>query len=355
MPTQLSEEKYREIYDLFDTVFGLGKVSIDKLITARARTIDDLKNKPKYYDTLKEPTHKYLRYYDDLQERISSEEIVRHREKIEQIINPGNFYKIDIVGSFRRGAEFCGDIDVLFTTASTSNYDSNVNYVGIVTSILQERGYLIEVLKNGKKTMNAIARLKPSSKARRIDLFFSPPELYAFALLAKTGDIHFNKSLRACIKERNSDYSLSELGIRLPDGSTVGDVRRFRTVDNILQYIGIDKRLPNEMVGDIPAGSCEHSFHSPQSKSQSKSRSNSDSRSKNSKTVKKRKSEYYPTPSKPKKRIRLHRHVTPNIDQYSDLSRSTQRSERTESDPKNWNDSYDSDETYLTPSNKDSA
>jgi DNA polymerase/3'-5' exonuclease PolX len=242
-------------YKLFDTVFGLGEVSINKLIENGAKTIDDLKYKPKYYNTLKEPTKDYLLYYDDLQERIPRDEVMRHKEKIESLI--GEFYRFDIVGSFRRGEEYCGDIDVLFTTKL--NYNPSLEYVSGIVTVLSNHGYLIKTLKKGHKVMNGIAKLTPYSIARRVDLFFSPPELYAFALLTKTGDVAFNKSLRSCIKEKNPDYTLSELGIRINGHN----VKEFHSVDSILNFIGIGRREPHEMVGNIPAGSCIESRSSP--------------------------------------------------------------------------------------------
>ena len=270
---------YDALYKLFDTVYGLGPASIDKLIKSHAKTIADL-NDEKYYKTLKTPTKTYLKYYDELQERIPRNEIVLHGEKINGLINAaGDFYKIDIVGSFRRGEQYSGDIDVLFTLSSARNYHPTIEYVSWVTNILTTNGYLIKTLKNGPNVMNGIARMTPQSIARRLDVFFSPPDLYAFALLAKTGDINFNKSLRACVKEKNPDYSFSELGIRLkPDKLPVGDTNRFQTVDSILNFIGIGKRQPHEMVGHIPPGSCGRKEQSSSQSSSSLSRKNRRSR-----------------------------------------------------------------------------
>jgi hypothetical protein len=232
--------------------------------------------KKKHYDTLSVPTKKYLEHYDDLQKRIPREEVERHRDTIIDLI--GNSYKIDIVGSFRRGELFCGDIDVLFTTTTTSSHSSSeteTNHVEIITQILTTNGYLIETLKCGTKVMNGIARLKSTEVVRRVDLFFSPQELYAFALLLKTGDIHFNKSLRTCIKEKNPDYSLSERGIRFPDRRKM--VGNWRTEDSILDFIGIGRRLPHEMVGNIPAGSCTSSKSSSKSSTRKRSKDSTQS------------------------------------------------------------------------------
>ena len=237
-------------YKLFETVYGLGEVSINKLIDNGAKTIHDLKHKPKFYNTLKQPTKDYLLYYDELQERIPRDEVIRHKETIDRLVNAGgDFYRIDIVGSFRRGEQYCGDIDVLFTTKL--NYNPTLEYISAITSILSAHGYLIKTLKKGHKVMNGIAKLTPYSKARRVDLFFSAPDVYAFALLTKTGDVAFNKSLRACIKEKNPDYTLSELGIRM-NGSNIGKKNDFGSEDRILDYIGIvGRKEPEEMVGSV--------------------------------------------------------------------------------------------------------
>jgi hypothetical protein len=77
--------------------------------------------------------------------------------------------------------------------------------------------------------------------------------------LAKTGDIVFNKSLRSCIKEKNPDYSFSELGIRV-NGKNIGNLNQFQSVDSILIFIGIGKRERREMVGYIPAIQNENMF-----------------------------------------------------------------------------------------------
>ena len=259
-----------DIYKRFDTVYGLGPESINTLIRSGAKTIADL-NDTKFYKMLKLPTRTYLKYYDELQERIPRDEIVRHGEKINNLLNAaGTFYKIDIVGSFRRGREYSGDIDVLFTLSSVRNYNPNIEYISWVSNILSTNGYLINTLKKGSNVMNGIARLTPDGIARRLDVFFSPPELYAFALLAKTGDTQFNQSLRACIKEKNPNYSLSELGIRLkPNKTPVGDINQFQTVDSILKFIGVSKKQPHEMVGSI---SCTRSRQSSPLTASTKSR-----------------------------------------------------------------------------------
>lgn len=316
---------------LFHTVFGIGKTYITTLINQGARTIKDLRY-PRYFNLLPESSQKYLKYYNDLQLRIPRSEILQHEAHIKKLLRNKKF-KIDIVGSFRRGAEICGDLDVLFTTEN--EYFPATNYISIFTEAIMAENYLLDTLKYGKSTMNGIIKLG-DHPARRIDVFFSPPELYAFALLAKTGDTSFNKSIRTCIKEKkNNDYILSERGIRIKVNNNYThavDPRDFPDVKSIFKYMDLPNRRPNQMVGYFP---CINDV---------------DNNSKSSRKTKRSRS----SSSSTRKRKRA-RSSTLESSADSTLTRSTIGSDRTETDPgenyEKWKerDNYDSDDTYLSP------
>jgi hypothetical protein len=240
-----------DIIRLFDTVYGIGKQKIRLLIEKGARTINDLNYNTKYSSFLPESSKKYLKYYDQLQERIPRSEMEKHKVHIKHLIEKHNF-KVDIVGSFRRGSETSGDVDVLFTT--TTKYVPTTNYIDKFIHALMngDKNYLLDTLISGKSTLNAIMKYD-RSPARRIDVFFSPPDLYSFALLAKTGDLNFNKSIRICIKEKkNRDFILSDKGIRKLENNqyvNVVDPQNFPDVKSIFTFIGIPNREPEEMIG----------------------------------------------------------------------------------------------------------
>jgi len=321
---------------LFHTVFGIGKTYTTTLINQGARTIKDLRS-PRYSNLLPESSKKYLKYYKDLQLRIPRNEVQQHEAHIRQLLRNKKF-KIDIVGSFRRGAETCGDLDVLFTTEENA-YFPDTNYISIFTEALMPGHYLLETLKFGQSTMNGIIKLG-DHPARRIDVFFSPPELYAFALLAKTGDTSFNKSLRTCIKEKkNNDYILSEKGIRIKVNNHYThavDPKDFPDVKSIFEYMDLPNRRPDQMVGYFPCIHQDVDNHSKSSRKTKRSRSSSSS-------------------SRKRKRTRASTHVSLESSADSSLTRSSIGSDRTETDPgehyEKWKerDNYDSDDTYLTP------
>jgi DNA polymerase/3'-5' exonuclease PolX len=57
-----------------------------------------------------------LKYYDEFQEKISREEVEKIAEIVQQITSTikGGFI-FQICGSYRRGRDLCGDVDLLMT------------------------------------------------------------------------------------------------------------------------------------------------------------------------------------------------------------------------------------------------
>ena len=349
---------HAEPIKLFNTVYGIGpKSHIPVLIKEGARTIEDLRS-PKYSRLLPVSSNTYIKYYDDLQLKIPRSEIQQHEANIKRIL-PKHKYKVDIVGSYRRGAETSGDLDVLVTTKK--EYSPETNYIRQITETFVASGLLLETLKIGQSTMNGIIKLG-DNPARRIDVFFSPPELYPFALLAKTADANFNKSIRTCIKEKkNSDYILSEKGIRVKGSySHAVDPQNFPDVGSIFDFIGLPHRKPHEMVGYFPCvdddsnNSSSRKTKRSRDKSSLSSLSRSPSVSKNDNT-RKRKRRSGSFGSRDHKKT-PHSSAASKSSAVSSLTHpSSIGSEITETDPgenyENWAklDQYDSDETYLSP------
>lgn len=358
---------------LFQTVFGIGKSYIPSLINEGARTINDLKS-PRYANLLPESSKKYLKYYDDLQRKIPRNEMLQHEAHLKNLLRNKKF-KIDIVGSFRRGAETSGDLDVLFTTKK--EYFPTTNYINKITEALVTDDYLLDTLKIGQSTMNGIIKLG-DYPARRIDVFFSPPELYAFALLAKTGDTSFNKSIRACIKEKkNKDYTLSEKGIRIRANNHYThavDPKEFPDVKSIFEFMDLPNKTPEQMVGYFPciidgddenSGKTRKTKRSRSTSSRSKSRSSRSSCSSSPSIL--RIDFSHTRKNKRQRRVNtygsdLERYDETNknsASQSTAMSSLTQSSIGsdiiTETDPgehyEKWRerDHYDSDETYLSP------
>ena len=93
------------------------------------------------------------------------------------------------MGSYRRRAADSGDIDVILTSNSSSFFTSFVD-------ILIKQKIIIEVLSRGPSKCLVIARITPSSIARRVDFLYTTKEEYPFSILYFTGSKIFNTVMR---------------------------------------------------------------------------------------------------------------------------------------------------------------
>ena len=101
-------------------VHGIGPSKAKELYKQGIRSISDLKREAKEYpELLNEVQHMGLKYVDDFLKRIPRDEMDRHRQILEKATRKTEFV-FDIVGSYRRGAESSGDIDVLLTLPEES-------------------------------------------------------------------------------------------------------------------------------------------------------------------------------------------------------------------------------------------
>jgi len=152
-----------------------------------------------------------------------------------------------VVGSYRRGAETSGDIDVLLRVPSAWTAAENAAYLGNVVETLETMGYMEYVLALGDKKAMGIARLPeqgpPMYKARRVDVLITPEHEYACALLYFTGSDMFNVAFRQHALQKG--YTLNEHGMtplgeaaQPPPFHTEEDIFRFLS----LQYVEPSKR-----------------------------------------------------------------------------------------------------------------
>lgn len=111
----------------------------------------------------------------------------------------GNYLKIEPCGSYRRGRETCGDIDVLITKTDGSSVKGIIQKV---VEKLEEEGFLKERLgslrysHNGSEGYMGVCQVEEDKLCRRIDIKAYPYDQYGFALLYFTGSGNFNRSMR---------------------------------------------------------------------------------------------------------------------------------------------------------------
>ena len=113
-------------------------------------------------------------------------------------------FKMLIGGSYRRGAQESGDIDVVVR--------SNEFTLDDFIALLREYNLIVETLGHGKTDFKCIAQC-PAKKKRffRLDILFATKESWAAAVLAYTGNAALNRAMR--VEAGKKGMKLSQHGL----------------------------------------------------------------------------------------------------------------------------------------------
>ena len=220
-----------DVYQDLLKIHGIGPAKAKELIDVhKIHSIADLRSKQELINDVQKMG---LKYYEDSLERIPREEMEEHEKRIKGVI-PDSM----IVGSYRRGAESSGDIDVLIKASEIKNFKNIVNS-------LKEQKYIIDILALGLKKCMAYVKLNSDSKARRLDLLMTPEKEYAYAQLYFTGSDTFNVAFRKYALTKG--YTLNEHGLK-PTGSK--EVPLLMTEKDIFKFIGLKYKEPIERINE---------------------------------------------------------------------------------------------------------
>jgi len=162
-----------------------------------------------------------LRHYLDVRQRIPRSEMDLWKDILEDIfkqtlknlsIKPLNA-EIQLVGSYRRGAESSGDIDIIIIS---DDIKSPILKKFLILLIEAKIISLDDILSSGNNQIKSIGIIEDIS--RHIDISYFSKGEYPFALLHSTGSGSFNQKIRA--EANQQGYSLSEKSIK--KGDTTG-------------------------------------------------------------------------------------------------------------------------------------
>ena len=222
-------------------VYGIGPQKAKDLISQGITSIEKLReNKNALNDVQKIG----LKYYEDILEKIPRSEIDEYKILFDNVINIINIEgsKYEIVGSYRRGKQISGDIDVIIT-----NENDNKKIFDTFIDELKYKGILIEILTRGKSKSLTISKL-PGKVARRIDFLYTSPEEYPFAVLYFTGSKIFNTVMRQRAITRG--FTLNEHGMSIMKkgvkGEKVSDI--FQDDKSIFDFLDMEYKLPEERI-----------------------------------------------------------------------------------------------------------
>ena len=219
------------VKEIFQGIHGVGPGAANKLIKAGFKSIEDLKKCETIGDHLNDVQLKGLNYYEDSQKRIPFEEIQVLEEMFKDTLDKvDNRAELTIAGSYRRKKKDSGDIDILLKATKKDTYNKFIDS-------LKESGYLVEDLARGNKKYMGLGKSDKSEFARRIDIMYTKPEEYPFAVLYFTGSMEFNVKMRNDLLERG--YTLNEYGVKFVDKEKKFTDKFKKEVD-IFDYFGYE-------------------------------------------------------------------------------------------------------------------
>lgn len=215
------DEKVRSV-TLFGEVWGIGPATALKLYEKGHRILDDLKNE----DSLTSSQRLGLKYFDDIKKRIPRNE-VKDMEMLLQRVGEDILPGVLIVcgGSYRRGKASCGDLDIIITHPDGESHKGFLSkYVQYLKNIKFLREDLIfsvhstEGTDSGVDTYFGLCTYPGREQRHRIDFKVYPRSIYAFGIIAWTGNDVLNRRLRLLAESKG--YRLDDTGLFLVTMST---------------------------------------------------------------------------------------------------------------------------------------
>lgn len=244
--TEARQESNLDSLDALQGVHGIGPVKAKQLVETKGiKSIADLRKAVEEDPELLNDKQKLgLKYYDDAILRIPRHEMAMHETFILNALDP-RFTGV-VVGSYRRGAESSGDIDVLLMLPDTMSKKDQGELFKDTIEMLKETEYIVDSLAEGPKKFLGYVRLNDESKVRRLDLLMTPKEEFAYAILYFTGSQNFNVAFRRYAQEQG--YTINE-HIMKPVKEGVEEPPRMEEEKDIFDYLGLQYVEPEKREG----------------------------------------------------------------------------------------------------------
>ena len=235
----IEREKNNPVNILGD-IYGVGPKKAKELVEGGITSIAQLRENQ---DKLNDIQKVGLKYYEDILKRIPRSEIQQYAQIFEtefnKVATPDS--QFEIVGSYRRGAEESGDIDVIITA------DSPKVFIDFITNLINQK-IIIEVLSRGPTKCLVIAKIPSSDSARRVDFLYSNPEEYPFSVLYFTGSKIFNTVMRG--HALITGLTMNEHGLYRMENKKKGEKvsHIFKNEKDIFDYLNLEYKAPDERI-----------------------------------------------------------------------------------------------------------
>ena len=231
----LEREKTNPV-NILAEVYGIGPKKAKELVDNGMTSIAELRENQHLLNDIQKVG---LHYYEDILKRIPRAEIEDYKTYFEKALPHVAGAKMEIVGSYRRGAQSSGDIDVIITSSSPQVFTK------FVDNLLKEK-IILHILSRGPTKCLVVAKIPSSDAARRVDFLYTNPEEFPFAILYFTGSKIFNTVMRHVALEKG--YTMNEHGIYKMEAKKKGDKANhaFHSEEDIFDFLGLEYKSPTE-------------------------------------------------------------------------------------------------------------
>jgi DNA ligase (NAD+) len=233
----LEREKNNPVNILAD-VYGIGPKKAKELVDNGITSIAQLRENQQMLNDIQKVG---LRYYEDVLKRIPRSEIEDYKSIFESDFKKvaTSDSKFEIVGSYRRGAQNSGDIDVIITS------DSPNVFINFIDELIKKK-IILEILSRGPTKCLVMAKIPSSDSVRRVDFLYTGLEEFPFAILYFTGSKIFNTVMRHIALEKG--YTMNEHGINKMEGKKKGEKvnHQFINEKDIFDFLGLEYKAPTE-------------------------------------------------------------------------------------------------------------
>ncbi|XP_034974539.2 DNA polymerase beta isoform X1 [Zootoca vivipara] len=230
-------------------VSGIGPAAARKFVDEGIKTLEDLK---KNEHKLNHHQRIGLKYFEDFEKRIPRKEMLEMQEIVlSEVKKVDPTYIATVCGSFRRGAESSGDMDILLTHPNfTSEYSKQPKLLHQVVEQLENIHFITDTLSKGDTKFMGVCQLPSKDEEtgypyRRIDIRLIPRDQYYCGVLYFTGSDIFNKNMRTHALEMGftlNEYTIRPLGIT----GVAGEPLLVNSEKDIFDYIQWKYREPKE-------------------------------------------------------------------------------------------------------------
>ena len=240
----LEREKNNPV-NILGEIYGVGPKKAKELVDKGIVNIEQLRERQD--EVLNDIQKVGLKYYEDILQRIPRSEVEEYKTifekdfgKVASTSSEGET-NMEIVGSYRRGAQSSGDIDVIITSKSPKLF------VDFIDELIKEN-IILHVLSRGPTKCLVVARLPSSDVARRVDFLYTTPEEFPFSILYFTGSKIFNTVMRHEALQKG--LTMNEHGLYKMEGKKKGEKvdSVFKNEKDIFDYLGLIYKSPIERV-----------------------------------------------------------------------------------------------------------